>query len=202
MLMDMAAYLVVVIHDLPSLHLNVNLFSGTYVNNFFVLIMFVQFYTQLFVLLVLSIIHAVAVFYPAKFRAFSSKNVQMIDVIIVVVAVVGSVPIFTVYCDFIYSVNDLTWTLDIKKPCTKIYHGYGLLLQEVRVSNEVQLAFNFILLSACYLIMAIIFYTNVGALLYGSMYNVARNLNNAKWSLYVLGNKTIRRKLLSLLPCC
>ncbi|KAK5984041.1 hypothetical protein GCK32_017338 [Trichostrongylus colubriformis] len=90
MLMDMAAYLVVVIHDLPSLHLDVNLFSGTSVNNFFVLIIPMQYFTQLFVLLAISVIHAVAVFYPAKFRAFSSKDVRMINVIIVVVAVIGT----------------------------------------------------------------------------------------------------------------
>ncbi|KAK5965872.1 hypothetical protein GCK32_004528 [Trichostrongylus colubriformis] len=129
MLMDMAVYLVVVIHDLPSLHLDVNLFSGTPVNNFFVLVMFVQYYTQLLVLLVLSIIHAVAVFYPAKFRAFSSEDVQMIDVIIDVVAVVWTVPFFTVCCDFYYSVDDHIWMLDTKIPCTDDW-------PEIKTSNS------------------------------------------------------------------
>ncbi|KAK5969219.1 hypothetical protein GCK32_011876 [Trichostrongylus colubriformis] len=209
--------------------------------------MFVQYYTQLFVLLVISVIHVVAVFYPVKFRAFSYKDVQMIDFIIVAVAVVGTVPSFTVYCDFYYSVFDHIWMWDPKKPCTDVYKYSALLLQsvcmvivvcadvliiwklrkhrlrsmlrvrkkatvatvflqsthvqEVCVSNEVRLAFNYILLSSCFLIMAIIYQANAGAFLYGSIYYFAYNLNIAKWSIYALGNEIIRKKLLSLLLC-
>ncbi|KAK5973227.1 hypothetical protein GCK32_002049 [Trichostrongylus colubriformis] len=247
MLMDMAAYLVLAIHDLPGLHMDVNLFSGTSVNNFFVLIILMQWYTQLFLLLVLSVIHAVAVFYPARFRLFSSKHVKVIIVIIIVVDIGLAVPLFTGYCGFYYSVDEHFWTFDPDKPYSYIYFYCNLLIQgvcvvivvcvdvliiwklrkhrvrsmlrvrktptvaapfsqpkhvqEVRVSNEQQLAFNFILLSACFLTMTIFYNIDTSAFLYGSMTALTYNLNNAKWSLYVLGNRTIRGKLRSLFPC-
>ncbi|KAK6055884.1 hypothetical protein COOONC_06611 [Cooperia oncophora] len=129
MVMDIAAFLTVLGHDLPSFIMDSDVSPDHLVNYFLVMIIYLQWFTQLFVLLVLSVIHSLAVFTPTQFRTFSSGNMKMTNAVIMIVALLLTVPVLTPYCGYYYSTEGHFWGWDLKKPYTYIYVKCNLVLQ-------------------------------------------------------------------------
>uniref|UniRef100_A0A7I4YXV6 G_PROTEIN_RECEP_F1_2 domain-containing protein n=1 Tax=Haemonchus contortus TaxID=6289 RepID=A0A7I4YXV6_HAECO len=71
-----------------------------------------------------------------------------------------------------------------------------------RISNEIRLALNFLLLSVCFLAMTICFNIPLkNGILKELLTKLTCNLNSAKWAIYALGSPTIRSGVLRFLKC-
>ncbi|KAK6052718.1 hypothetical protein COOONC_09777 [Cooperia oncophora] len=129
MVMDIAAYLTLLGHDLPSFIMSTDVSPHPFVTYLMVVIMFVEWFTQLFVLLILSVIHALAVFTPFQFRTFSSGKMRIVNAVMMVVALSLTVPLFTPYCGYYYYTEGHFWAWDSEKPYHYIYSICNLVLQ-------------------------------------------------------------------------
>ncbi|KAK5980279.1 hypothetical protein GCK32_011408 [Trichostrongylus colubriformis] len=135
MVMDIAAYLNVLIFDFPSLILDIDVTVGAPMEYLLVSIAFGQWFTQLFVLFVLSVIHAVAVFSPARFMAFTPDTMRMVNIMIVVIDIILIAPIFTPYCGYYYSTQGHFWRVDRERPYSYIYLNCNSILQDPQNSK-------------------------------------------------------------------
>uniref|UniRef100_W6NEC8 7TM GPCR domain containing protein n=1 Tax=Haemonchus contortus TaxID=6289 RepID=W6NEC8_HAECO len=71
-----------------------------------------------------------------------------------------------------------------------------------RINREIRLAVNFLLLSACFLIMTIVWNLQLRhGIWYDLLLKFTNNLNLSKWAIYTLGNAKIRQGLLVLCRC-
>ncbi|XGW05574.1 hypothetical protein V3C99_016160 [Haemonchus contortus] len=131
--MDVIAYLNTVIHDVPSFIMDTDIFKTKEPAYVSVLIILCQWFSQLFALMVLSIIHFIAVFSPAKFRSILPKHMRIINVFIVIIAVLFAAPMFTPYCGFAYLTESHVWFLDASKPYSYVWRICNLVLQAVWV---------------------------------------------------------------------
>ncbi|VDO51456.1 unnamed protein product [Haemonchus placei] len=78
----------------------------------------------------------------------------------------------------------------------KVHRNHG------RISNEIRLALNFLLLSVCFLAMTICFNIPLkNGILRELLTKLTCNLNSAKWAIYALGSPTIRSGVLRFLKC-
>ncbi|KAK6025957.1 hypothetical protein OSTOST_08127, partial [Ostertagia ostertagi] len=131
MAMDAALYLNTVIHDVPSFFLGTDIFGDRDLTYISVLIMGCQWFSQLFVLLVLSVIHFIAVFSPALFRTLLPTHIQMINFGIVLISILFTVPLLTPYFGYSYVTQGHYWYYDMSKPYTYIYWTLNLILQVI-----------------------------------------------------------------------
>uniref|UniRef100_A0A7I4YXX2 G_PROTEIN_RECEP_F1_2 domain-containing protein n=1 Tax=Haemonchus contortus TaxID=6289 RepID=A0A7I4YXX2_HAECO len=70
------------------------------------------------------------------------------------------------------------------------------------INREIRLAVNFLLLSACFLIMTIAWNLQLRhGIWYDLLIKFTNNLNLSKWAIYTLGNAKIRQGLLALCRC-
>ncbi|KAK6014890.1 hypothetical protein OSTOST_19717 [Ostertagia ostertagi] len=91
MAMDVAVYIINIVHDVPSFALDTDVFKAPELTYVAVLILCCQWFGQLFVLLVLSVLHFIAVFSPANFRTLLPIHMQMINIAIVIIGVLFAV---------------------------------------------------------------------------------------------------------------
>ncbi|VDO24270.1 unnamed protein product [Haemonchus placei] len=129
--MDIAVYLNTVLHDVPSFFLDTDIFKTAEQAYLSILILCCQWFTQLFALLVLSVLHFIAVFSPAKFRTLLPRHMQMINLGIVLIGILFTVPLFTPYCGYTYLVQGHFWYFDMSKPYTFMYWSVNLVLQVI-----------------------------------------------------------------------
>ncbi|XGW05572.1 hypothetical protein V3C99_016159, partial [Haemonchus contortus] len=244
--MDIAGYFNTVIHDVPSFAMGTDIFETREEAFLSVLVLFLEWYSQLFALLVLAALHFMAVFTPAKFRTILPRHMGMINLLIVLTGILFSVPMLTPYCGFTYLVHNHYWYYDLSKPYSYLYRNFNLALQTMcavvvacadtviiwkirmlrivaankhtttspptatvtletildrrkRINREIRVAVNFIFLSACFLIMTVVFNLPYrDGIWYDSLFKLTYNLNLSKWAIYSLENAKIRKGLLSL----
>nr|CDJ81609.1 unnamed protein product [Haemonchus contortus] len=130
---DITLYLNTVIHDVPSFVMNTDIFKTPEPAYISVLILLCQWFSQLFALLVLSVIHFIAVFSPAKFRSILPKHMWITNLLIIVIAILLIVPMFTPYCGYTYVTESHVWMHDTRKPYTYIWRACNFVLQGVCV---------------------------------------------------------------------
>nr|CDJ81608.1 Protein C15H9.3 [Haemonchus contortus] len=133
MSMDIASYLNTVIHDVPSFAMDTDIFKTPEQAYVSVLIMLCQWFSQLFALLVLSVLHFIAVFSPAKFRSILPRHMWITNFFIIVIGILLTVPMFTPYCGFSYVTGSHVWMYDASKPYTYIWRACNFVLQGVCV---------------------------------------------------------------------
>ncbi|XGW05560.1 hypothetical protein V3C99_016151 [Haemonchus contortus] len=129
MSMDIAVYLNTVIHDVPSFAMDTDIFETREEAYISVLLLHLQWFSQLFALLVLAALHFMAVFTPTKFRTVLPRHMQMTNIFIVLIGILLTVPMFTPYCGFTYLVHSHYWYLDLSKPYSYLYQNLNLALQ-------------------------------------------------------------------------
>ncbi|VDO45669.1 unnamed protein product [Haemonchus placei] len=120
---DITVYLNTVIHDVPSFVMNTDIFKTPEPAYVSVLIILCQWFSQLFALLVLSVLHFIAVFSPAKFRSILPWHMWITNLFIVAIGVLLAVPMFTPYCGYTYVTENHVWMHDTSKPYTYIWRG-------------------------------------------------------------------------------
>ncbi|XGW05569.1 hypothetical protein V3C99_016157 [Haemonchus contortus] len=128
---DIAVYFNTVIHDVPSFAMDTDVFKTREEAFISVLLLFLQWFSQLFALLVLAALHFMAVFTPAKFRTFLPRHMRIINLSIVLIAILFTAPMFTPYCGFTYLVHSHYWYLDFSKPYSYLYQKLNLALQTI-----------------------------------------------------------------------
>ncbi|KAK5973224.1 hypothetical protein GCK32_002046, partial [Trichostrongylus colubriformis] len=131
--LDILEYLNYIIHDIPSYTLDMDIFQNTEVIYVSILILCCQWFAQLFVLLALSLIHFIAIFFPSQFRTISAKSIYVVNLIIIAIGIFLSIPLLTPYCGFAYNPQGHYWSFDMSKPYTYIYKSFNNLLQIVCV---------------------------------------------------------------------
>ncbi|KAK5973226.1 hypothetical protein GCK32_002048 [Trichostrongylus colubriformis] len=185
MVMDIAAYITLITHDLPSFITNVDVYP-----------------TPLF-----TPYCGFCYFNEGHFWGFDSRkpytyiyincNLVLQGVCAVVVACVDVLIIWKIRKVRVRAISETR-----TKVFTVALSSQSTSVKQASTCREMQLAFNFIFLSACFLIMTTFYNINIDASIYGFITKLTYNLNLAKWSFYILGNKTIRMRFLSLLKCC
>ncbi|VDO24268.1 unnamed protein product [Haemonchus placei] len=126
MSLDIVVYCNTIIHDVPSFFMDKDLFKTpqqAYLSTLFIV---VQWYCQLFALLVLSVLHFIAAFFPANFRAISSRHMHMINLFVVLISILLSVPMYTSCCGYSYVVQSHNWFFDMSKPYSHIWWIWNL----------------------------------------------------------------------------
>ncbi|VDO24261.1 unnamed protein product [Haemonchus placei] len=249
---DIAMYLNTIIHDVPSYFMDEDLYKTPQPAYLSALSIVLEWYSQLFALLVLSVLHFIAAFYPTNFRAISSRHMHMINLSIVLVSVLLAVPMFTPWCGYSYNIQSHNWFFDLSKPYSYVWWIWNIVLQTIcavvmagadvaiiwkirvlriavtkkhisssvpttstttetrthreqraqSINREIRLAINFLLLSACFLIMTIAWNLPLRQeIWYDLILKFTSNLNLSKWAIYTLGNAKIRQGLLRLCRC-
>ncbi|VDO87264.1 unnamed protein product [Haemonchus placei] len=92
-----------------------------------------QWFSQLFALLILSALHFIAVFSPAKFRLILPRHMWITNFFIIVIGILLTAPTFTPYCGYAYMTESHVWADDKSKPYTYIWRRCNLSLQAVCV---------------------------------------------------------------------
>uniref|UniRef100_A0A7I4YY35 G_PROTEIN_RECEP_F1_2 domain-containing protein n=1 Tax=Haemonchus contortus TaxID=6289 RepID=A0A7I4YY35_HAECO len=133
MSMDIAAYLNTVIHDVPSFIMDTDIFKTPEPAYVSVLIILCQWFSQLFALLALSVLHFIAIFSPAKFRSILPRHMWITNFFIIVIGILLTVPMFTPYCGFSYVTEGHVWMYDTSKPYTYVWRVCNFVLQGVCV---------------------------------------------------------------------
>ncbi|XGW11379.1 hypothetical protein V3C99_012688 [Haemonchus contortus] len=126
---DIAMYLNTIVHDVPSYFMDEDLFKTPQQAYLSALSIALQWYIQLFALLVLSVLHFIAVFFPANFRTISSRHMHMINLFIVFIGILLSVPMFTPCCGYSYNVQSHNWLFDFNKPYSYVWMVWNIVLQ-------------------------------------------------------------------------
>ncbi|VDO73838.1 unnamed protein product [Heligmosomoides polygyrus] len=129
MAMDIPVYLITMFHDVPSFILKRDILPYEVVKDVAVLFLCGQWFSQLFVLLALSFIHFVAVFAPSRFRGITPKNITTINIMIVAVGLLFTVPMYTPYCGYAFFTDGYIWYFDMSKPYTYVYWTINIVLQ-------------------------------------------------------------------------
>ncbi|WKY13926.1 hypothetical protein Q1695_004620 [Nippostrongylus brasiliensis] len=244
MIMDTAVYVNTIVHDVPSYALRRDVFPNRIAASISVLILCVQWFSQLFVLLFLSIFHFIAVFCSSHFRRITSGNIVTVNIVIVAIGISLTVPLYTKYCGFVFNTGGYFWYFDPSKPYNHIYVIFNFALQiacgavviladgliiykivrlrasasvgkvsnnqslvsnrsigrrKPRISKEMRLAINFLLLSAGFLAMTLCYNLLDGNNVFLDFFiKLTSNLNLSKWAIYCLGSESIRRLLFGL----
>ncbi|KAK5985097.1 hypothetical protein GCK32_002563 [Trichostrongylus colubriformis] len=131
MTMDVAVYLNTAIHDVPSFAVDSDIFGDSKLFYISILILCIQWFTQLFALLMLTVLHFIAVFSPARFRRLLPVHIQIVNLVIVCIGVLLSVPVLTPFCGYIYVIQGHYWYFDMSKPYTDVYQVFNLVLQVI-----------------------------------------------------------------------
>ncbi|CAJ0588295.1 unnamed protein product [Cylicocyclus nassatus] len=212
----------------------------TYVS---VLVIAVQWFTQLFSLLFLSTVYFFAVFSSKGFRTISLRNVKIANCSIISLGLLLSVPFLTKYCGYKYYLQGHYWYFDFEKPYTYIYAKVNVALQGICVATviaadtaimwkviqirshvtirnplsivsggqsmrltygrEARLALNFVMLSACFLIMTVSYNVILGDGMWRDIITkFTLLLNLAKLAIYALETPAIRYEIINLFGCC
>uniref|UniRef100_A0A7I4YX82 G_PROTEIN_RECEP_F1_2 domain-containing protein n=1 Tax=Haemonchus contortus TaxID=6289 RepID=A0A7I4YX82_HAECO len=250
---DIAAFLNTIIHDVPSYIMDEDLYKTPQQAYLSALSIVLQWYSQLFALVVLSVLHFIAAFYPTNFRTISLRHMHMINLFIVLVSILLAVPMFTPWCGYSYSIQSHNWFFDLSKPYSYVWWIWNIVLQTIcavvmagadvaiiwkirvlriavtkrkqissshptansvtetksnkeqrtqRINREIRLAINFLLLSACFLIMTIAWNLPLRQEMWYDLFlKFTTNLNLSKWAIYTLGNAKIRQGFLRLCRC-
>ncbi|CAJ0603310.1 unnamed protein product [Cylicocyclus nassatus] len=132
MLLDIAVYINVIFHDVPSFipDRDVSTSVTIYLS---VLALSLQYFAQLLFLPALSIIHYFAISRPAQFRGFSMREFTCVNVIVMLSALIIAAPLFTEYCGHIYLLDGHYWYFDFSKPYTYLYRYLNWTLQAICV---------------------------------------------------------------------
>ncbi|VDO24266.1 unnamed protein product [Haemonchus placei] len=214
--LDIAKYLNTMIHDVPSYFMDDDLFKTPQQAYLSTLIIVLQWYSQLFALLVLSVLHFIAAFSPANFRTISSRHMHMINLFLVLIGISLADKLQTI-CAVVVAAADIAiiWkirTLRIavtKMPIPSLPVDNTVMETRAHrehkaqsINREIRLAMNFLLLSACFLIMTIAWNLQLRhEIWYDLLLKFTSNLNLSKWAIYTLGNAKIRQGLLALCRC-
>ncbi|VDO24264.1 unnamed protein product [Haemonchus placei] len=128
---DIAVYLNTIFHDVPSFFMDADLFKTPEQAYISMLFLHLQWFSQLFTLLVLSALHFIAAFFPVKFRAILPQHMRMINLLIVFIGILLTVPTYTPYCGFSYIVEGHYWFFDLNKPYSHLYWSCNIILQAI-----------------------------------------------------------------------
>ncbi|VDM67491.1 unnamed protein product [Strongylus vulgaris] len=132
MILDVAVHFVTIFHDVPSYFLNQD-FSTVGTTYVYVLILCLQWFAQLLFLPLLSIIHFLAIFSPAKFRKASHRHFACANAVVILLALILTAPHFTKYSGYTYLLPGHFWYFDFAKPYSYIYQHLNVTLQIICV---------------------------------------------------------------------
>nr|CDJ81610.1 Protein C15H9.3 [Haemonchus contortus] len=130
---DITVYLNTVIHDVPSFVMNTDIFKTPELAYVSVLFILCQWFSQLFALLILSVLHFIAVFSPAKFRLILPRHIWITNFFIIVIGTLLTVPMFTPCCGYSYMTGSHVWAFDTSKPFTYVWRACNYVFQAVCV---------------------------------------------------------------------
>ncbi|CAJ0602777.1 unnamed protein product [Cylicocyclus nassatus] len=126
MVMDIAIYIIAIVHDVPSYALEKDFSRTTQV---FVLILCLQWFAHLLFLPLLSVIHLIAIFSPARFRKASYRHFTNANIAVVIISLLITAPLYSKYCGYTYLISDHYWYFDYSLPYTYLYQRLNQLLQ-------------------------------------------------------------------------
>ncbi|CAJ0588275.1 unnamed protein product [Cylicocyclus nassatus] len=128
MLLDVCVFLNTIAHDVPSYILQKDI-TTTLTTEAATVLLSVQWFFQLFLLPVLSVIHLLAVFAPLNFRRISRKDTLVCIIVILLISASMTAPLFTSCCGYAYFIPGHYWHFDFAKPYTYIYNDVNIVLQ-------------------------------------------------------------------------
>uniref|UniRef100_A0A0M3HEV2 G_PROTEIN_RECEP_F1_2 domain-containing protein n=1 Tax=Ascaris lumbricoides TaxID=6252 RepID=A0A0M3HEV2_ASCLU len=128
LLLDALSLLTIIIYDAPSQIIGRPLFGDPY-TAVIVLITSVVWFMELLLLPTLALTHYSALCWPMWFRRLNVKHVIILLLILLLVSLALTAPLFTPCCGFKFYVPGFYWSFDEEKPGTPIYNQFNLYLQ-------------------------------------------------------------------------